>query len=87
MTLVQDFTDLFAGEELVCFTEKDKDKDNDWKICLSDSEVHHAVKYFHLLLNHPGKQRLLQGTNKYFHPDLRKKSLIILSVMLAKSTK
>ena len=39
----------FAGEELVCFTEKDKDEDNNWKICLSDSVVHHAIKPFHLL--------------------------------------
>ena len=61
----------FAGQEFVCFTEKDKD--NDWKICLSDSAVHHAIRYFCLLLNHPGKQRLLQGMNRYVHPDLRKK--------------
>ena len=40
MTLVQDFTEKNAGEELVCFTEKDTDKDNDWKMCLSDSAVY-----------------------------------------------
>ena len=40
-------------------------------MCLSDSEVHHAIKHFHLLLNRPGKQRLWQSMNRYFHPDLR----------------
>ena len=31
-----------------------------------------AVKFYHILLNHPGKQRLLQGMHRHFHPDLRK---------------
>ena len=36
----------FAGKELICYTEKDKDRNNDWKICLSDTAVHHAVQFF-----------------------------------------
>ena len=62
----------FDDEELVCFTEKGKDKDTDWKICLSDQAVHHAVAWFHQLLNHPGNQRLYQGMKRYYHPELRK---------------
>ena len=41
-------------------------------VCLSDSALHHAAKYFYLLLIHPGKHRLLQGMNRYSHPDSRK---------------
>ena len=50
---------FFADEELMCYTENGKDKDVDWKICLSDTAVNNAVKFYHILLNHTGKQRLL----------------------------
>ena len=63
---------MFAEEELICYTKNGKDKAVDWKICLSDTAVHNAVKFYHTLLNRPGKQRLLQGMHRYFHPDLRK---------------
>ena len=39
---------------------------------MSDTAVHSAVKFFHISLNHPGEQRLLQGMHRYFHPELRK---------------
>ena len=51
---------MFAGEELMCYTEDGKDKGVDWKICLSDTAIHNAVKFYYILLNHPGKQRLLK---------------------------
>ena len=57
---------------MISYTENGKDKDVDWKFCLSDTAVHNAVKFYHMLLNHPEKQRLLQGMHRYFHPDLRK---------------
>ena len=76
----------FADEEIVCFTEKCKNKDNVWKAFLSDSTVYHTVKYCYLLLNHPGKHRLLHGMNRYCHPNLGKISTIC-SVRLAKNIK
>ena len=50
---------MFAEEELICYIENGKDKDVDWKICLSDTAVHNAGKFYHTLSNCPGKQRLL----------------------------
>ena len=34
------------------YTEHGNDEKFDWKICLSDTAVHHAVIFFHILLNH-----------------------------------
>ena len=45
---------MFADEELICYTEEGKDKDIDWKICLTDTTVHSTVKFYHVLLNRPG---------------------------------
>ena len=39
-----------AGEELIFYTEDGKDKNVDWKNCLSDTAVHNTVKFFHILL-------------------------------------
>ena len=52
---------MFADEELIIYTGDGKDRNVDWKMYLSDTAVNNAVKLFHILLNHPGKQRLLQG--------------------------
>ena len=66
---------MFADEELICYTENGKDNVVDWKICLSDTVVHNAVKFYYTLLNRPGKQRLhtyyIQGMHRYFLPDLK----------------
>ena len=55
---------MFADEELMCYTEDGKDKNADWKICLSDTCCSPQCSKV--------KQRLLQGMHRYFHPDLRK---------------
>ncbi|KAL7525701.1 hypothetical protein ACHAWF_001473 [Thalassiosira exigua] len=49
----------FDNVELVCFTEIGKNTESDWKICLTNDAVDHAISWFHQLLNHPGQQRLL----------------------------
>ena len=59
--------------KLVCRTEPGADKDQDWKICLSDEAVDPSIAWFHKLLNHPGKDRLFQGMGRFCHPHLRKK--------------
>ena len=63
MTLIQDFTkNNFAGEDLVCFTEKDKNKDNDWKICLSDYAVLTSCsQIFSFTFKSPRKTRIITG--------------------------
>ncbi len=66
-------TRLFNEIELVCYTEPGKDKDQDWKIYLTDQSVEPSIVWFHQLLNHPGQQRLLQGMARYFHPKLKQK--------------
>ena len=62
------FMKEFGDMELVCYSKSEK-KD-DWKICLSDEAVKHAIVFFHQLLNHPGKTRLLQGMDRFYHPNL-----------------
>ena len=61
----------FDEVELICFTAPGKDTTNDWKICLTDEAVGPAVAWFHQVLGHPGRQRLYQGMNQYYHPKLR----------------
>ena len=61
----------FDEIELICYTEPGKNKEEDWKIVLSDTAVKEAVDWFHQLLNHPGKHRLFQGMKRYHHPMLR----------------
>ena len=59
----------FGDIKLICYSASGKE--DDWKICLSDEAVNHAIVYFHQLLNHPGKSRLQQGMARYYHPRLR----------------
>ena len=63
----------FADVELVCHTAEGKEKDREWKKFLSDRVVEPSIKWFHQLLNHPGRQRLFQGMARYYHPELKKK--------------
>ena len=63
----------FDEVELVCFTESGKNEESDWKICLTDTAVDHAIAWFHQIFNHPGQQRLFQGMHRYYHPTLRQK--------------
>ena len=62
----------FDGVQLLCYTTKQGEEDTNWKICLSDVELGPAIHWFHQLLNHLGKQKLLQGMNRFYNPDLRK---------------
>ena len=54
----------FGDTKLICYNEKGKD--DAWKICLTDEAVEPAIVYFHQLLNHPGRARLLQGMSRYY---------------------
>ena len=47
-------------------------EETDWKICLAEEALKPAIHWFHLLLNHPGRDKLLQGMTRYFRPNLRK---------------
>ena len=62
----------FRDVELICFTEAGRNKNRYWRIALSDEAVKPAIAWFHQFLNHPGKHRLLDGMNKYYHPQLRR---------------
>ena len=57
----------------MCHTTDGQDAETEWKICLSGKALGPAIHWFHQLLAHPGKQRLLQAMNRYYHRDLRKK--------------
>ena len=41
-----DNSKFHKNEELIYYTEDGKDKSVDWKICLSDTADHDAVKFF-----------------------------------------
>ena len=60
----------FGDVELVCTGRAEKE---DWKICLTNEAIDHAIEWFHQVLNHPGKQRLLDGMARYHHPHLRQR--------------
>ena len=59
------------GVKLICHSEGGK-KETHWKICLTDEALKPAIHWFHLLVNHPGRDKLLQGMTRFHHPDLRK---------------
>ena len=79
-------TRIFDDHEIICYTEKDKNPESDWKICLTDESVDHAIKYFHQLFNHPGHKQLLDGMSRKFHPELRQK-IETSTVKLIKNSK
>ena len=62
----------FGDVRLLCYTKVPGKEDTQWKICLGTEALDSSIHWFHQLLNHPGKQRLLQGMDRYYHPDLRK---------------
>ena len=64
---------IFDEIELICYTAPGKEPDNDWKICLADEALDPAIAWFHQVLGHPGRERLIQGMDRYYHPDLRKR--------------
>lgn len=66
-------TKTFDEIELVCYTEPGKDSENDWKICLADEALDLAIKWFHQVLGHPGRDRLINGMSRYYHPSLKKR--------------
>ena len=61
----------FEGVKLVCYTAESGQEETQWKICLSDEALKPAINWFHQLFNHPGKHRLLQGMERFYHPQLR----------------
>ena len=48
--------------ELTCYT-KPGDNPENWKIALAESAVPKVVKWFHIVLGHPGASRLIDATN------------------------
>ena len=62
----------FDGIDLICFTDKGQNEDENWKICLTDEAVRPAIAWFHQVLGHPGRDRLYEAMHRYFHPELRK---------------
>jgi hypothetical protein len=55
---------------IICY-KKDPTQPN-WKIALSESMVVDTVKWFHQVMEHPGKNILLEMLNqRYHHPKLR----------------
>lgn len=61
----------FGDTELICYTPPRSSADN-WKICLTDEAVNPSIAWFHQMLGHPGSQRLFEGMNRFYHPNLRK---------------
>ena len=61
----------FDGVKLVCHA-KAGEEETQWRICLANEALKPAIHWFHLLLNHPGRDKLLQGMSRFYHPDLRK---------------
>jgi Integrase zinc binding domain len=55
--------------QLICFTPA---PGAPWKICIPDSLLRKVVKWYHRVLVHPGRERMLQTIQLHFHhPDLR----------------
>ena len=44
----------FDGTKLVYFTEKGKNEDEFWNICLTNEAVRPAIAWFHQVLGHTG---------------------------------
>jgi hypothetical protein len=58
-------------EGIFCY-KKYADKDN-WKIALPESRVPEVITWFHQVLGHPGKTRLVRETlqQRYYQPQLK----------------
>ena len=58
------------GINIICRTANESEEIN-WKICIPDSLIHEAIRWYHLILGNPGTTRLIDSiTARFYHPHL-----------------
>ena len=56
---------------IVCYLEQLTMNDNEWRIGIPPLMIDTVVRWYHLVLGHPGRQRLYDTINaKFFYPGL-----------------
>ena len=61
-------------DEILCHVKDGHDYNTQWRIALPESMLDETVKWFHIVLGHPGEKRLRETlTQRYWHPRLRHK--------------
>ena len=52
---------------IVCYREQLTMNDNEWRIVIPPSMIDAVVRWYHLILGHPGRQRLYDTINANFY--------------------
>ena len=56
---------------IICYREQLTMNDNGWRIVIPQSMIDTVVRWYHLVLGHPGRQRLYDTINaRFFYPGL-----------------
>ena len=58
-----------GGAELICYQPPNEN----WKICLTNTNVDASIEFMHKLLCYPGQNQLRRGMRVYYHPQLTRK--------------
>ena len=56
---------------IVCYREQPTMDDNEWRIAIPQTMIDDVVRWYHLVLGHPGRQRLYDTINsRFYYPGL-----------------
>jgi hypothetical protein len=59
-------------DDIICYMKQGQDPNSQWKIALPASMLDETVKWFHLVMGHPGEKRLrMMLQERYYHPKLQ----------------
>ena len=59
-------------EDIICYVKDHNNADTKWRIVLPEQTIRRTIRWFHLVMGHPGQKRLRETINqRYHHPKLR----------------
>jgi transposase InsO family protein len=62
---------IINGITIVCYRNQFNIQDNEWKIFIPQTMINQTIRWYHLLLGHPGSTRLYDTiTARFHHPGL-----------------
>jgi hypothetical protein len=59
-------------DDIICYVKQGQDPNSQWKIAFPASMLDKTVKWFHMVMRHPGEKRLrMTLQERYYHPKLQ----------------
>ena len=59
------------GHTVVCYSKDKENRDTNWQIALPEYMLKSTIKWYHIVMGHPGSKKLkLTLQQQYHHPEL-----------------